>query len=256
LRDAAQSCVLSAEQLLQRTAAVLPTAVDAKSKTRLQAASGTAIEALIALCEAGKARARKPNAAAQQGVNDAASSVATKVNDVVAAAQEGACVRVMRSRDRAHTHTHTHTHDQVCRRRLRRSTLARISKSWPPTSSLSARARSSALLRCSWPSRRACAMPASMRLTRLLTLSWVCVRVLFLRVMCVCRCGQGDCERDGAAGRRRHQGTKGDQCCERVRVVRAHVDSDVVCAVVRRRKRTCTSQILRGPRQAQRMRSW
>jgi len=88
LRDAAMSSVLAAEQLLQRTAAVLPTSTDAQGQQRLSTSSAAVVEALVTLCEAGKARARRSNAATQNGVNDAASVVAERVNAAVQAANE------------------------------------------------------------------------------------------------------------------------------------------------------------------------
>jgi hypothetical protein len=86
VRDAAFACVAAAEQLLQRTAAVAPTAADAPGRNKLNAASAAAVESLVKLCEAGKERARKPNnPAVQRAVNDAAAQVAQLVNDVVSA---------------------------------------------------------------------------------------------------------------------------------------------------------------------------
>jgi hypothetical protein len=80
------SSVLAAEQLLQRTAAVLNTATDAAGQQQLQTASGAVVDALVRLCEAGKARARRSNAATQKGVNDAAAAVAERVNAAAAVA--------------------------------------------------------------------------------------------------------------------------------------------------------------------------
>jgi hypothetical protein len=88
VRDAAFACVAAAEQLLQRTAAVAPTAADAPGRNKLNAASAAAVESLVKLCEAGKERARKPNnPTVQRGVNDAAAQVAHLVNDVVSATE-------------------------------------------------------------------------------------------------------------------------------------------------------------------------
>jgi hypothetical protein len=86
VRESAMACVSAAENLLQRCAAVAPTAADAPGRNKLNAASAAAVDSLVRLCEAGKERARKPNnPQAQRGVTDAAAQVAALVNDVVSA---------------------------------------------------------------------------------------------------------------------------------------------------------------------------